>query len=216
MAACKRHEEELALLAGGDLVSESRAAELGAHVAACEGCRDLLQALEADHDAFAVLGAGPGSAEGLHGEVLARLAASPASHFGAASRQIASRSAWSSPAGWSAAAGVLVVVLAGAVGLGRLTSIDAEARLAGVSTAGNAGAELSSVPVQVRRAPGDAVELSWQVDGRQNAYHVLASSSPSEFSGAQRIDVAGGSLVATTDLPTRRMGATKVTYFRVQ
>lgn len=77
-----------------------------------------------------------------------------------------------------------------------------------------------ALPVLVRRAPGDAVELTWAGDGREGRtvgapYRVLASASPRDFEGAWAHDVAGNRLVATASLPAARMGDRAVTYFQV-
>lgn len=213
---CRAHEEDLALLAGGDLASEQRAAELSAHVRACAGCRELLEALQADLATYAVASTVEEPAQGLSQAVLHELAASEAASH--APRHSASRPgrqaapwapSWLAAVSWSAAAGVLVVVIAGVLAMDRV------ANPPGSQVAANAQDE-QFVPVQVKRSSGNGVELSWLADGRNEPYHVLASASPRDFSSAEQVDVAGSRLVATKDLPARRLGDRKVTYFRVQ
>jgi hypothetical protein len=82
-------------------------------------------------------------------------------------------------------------------------------------------ADSDGLPMQVRRANGQGVELTWAGDGREGRtktvpYRVLASASPRDFTGAQSIEVAGETLVATARLPASLMTDRKVTYFRVQ
>lgn len=77
-------------------------------------------------------------------------------------------------------------------------------------------------PVRVHRAPGNAVTLEWDGDGREagkdgaGAYKVLASASPRDFSEARPVLVAGRNLVAGDGFPALRRGDRSVTYFRVE
>lgn len=198
-------------MAGGDLASEQRVAELAAHVEGCAGCQSLLEGLRRDLGTYAAVASVEEPAEGLARAVLAELIQSEAA---VAPPRRARRQAlpwtpgWMAAVSWSAAAGILVVVVAGALALDRFALQQPEARPV---------AEAARMrPVQVRRASGTGVELSWLLDGRNEPYHVLASASPRDFSDAEQVDVAGSRLVATKDLPARRLGDRKVTYFRVQ
>lgn len=131
-SACARHEEDLALLAGGDLPARAEA-ELRQHLDACTPCRGLLAGLEADQGVMVHLAAmQPDEAGSLdapltaavlarlateaHEEAVRRLAAGPAPGFGS-SRQ---RRRIGLGAFGRAAAVVAVVVSASLLGLSAL------------------------------------------------------------------------------------------------
>lgn len=205
-SACSRHEDDLALLAGGDLPSGAVAAELELHVAACAPCRALLEGLKADQRAFSSAAAAPAPVSSVAAHVLADLTAAPAAtRFPSAAAPLVPLRRWM---GGAAAAAVLLAGVAGLLALDRLAPAEGDAVVR--------AADPEFVPVEVRRTSSDAVELSWRADGRTDAYHVLASDSPGDFTRARKVDVAGSHLVATMDLPERRLGDRKVTYFRVQ
>lgn len=216
---CRRWEEELALLAGGDDLSPQAEAAASEHAAGCARCAELLAGLRADQDVLAELREAPLEAAELTDVVLARLATLPASPRGART--------WIRPAQAAglAAVAVLVGALALATGLGGPESMPPGLQL------GAGGAELSSeapgadgesLPVRVRRAAGGAVEVTWSGDEREGAagagqpYTVLASASAEDFTGARAVEVAGRSLVASGELPATRVADRRITYFRVQ
>jgi hypothetical protein len=237
--ACKRWEDDLALLAGGDLSSREREVEALAHVESCGSCAALLADLGGDQAALVDLRAASdrsGSAEcgviaesGVVDAVLAVLArpARPPSRRANAGRTLRT-------AVWAAAATLALVATVASMRTAQRTSqrTSHERAVRGIEQTLQAPGHPAdresmlastgeTLPVQVRRVAGDAVELSWSGDGREGRsvgapYRVMASASPGDFEGAWAHDVAGNRLVATASLPAARMGDRAVTYFRVQ
>ena len=214
MQGCTKHRDEVALLAGGDLPFDLEQA-VRSHLDGCAPCAALLSALAGDLavvKAYALLPQVAGA--GLGAPVLARLAAE--AHALPASRL--PRAARSSDGGLMAfaraAAAVVAVVSAALLGLSALPSRHEPASVV---------ARAESLPVQVHRTMGDALELAWTGDGREDAvgavgtYRVLASANPRDFSAARPVDVAGRRLVTDMSFPAASSGTDRrLTYFRVE
>jgi hypothetical protein len=218
MKHCSTHEENLALLAGGDLAAGEEERVLREHLAACEGCRQLVSELQGD---LALLADLPEisveEADSLDADVLQRLAAteSPAPRRLGNSQHL------------RAAATILVVVtaFAGALSLQGPTA-PADGGM-GVPTASSGDIAAKShdegLPIRVYRA-GDSLELEWTGDGREavpagpaTTYRVVASALPDDFDGGRAVEVAGQRLIASNmPLPTRKIGDRDLTFFRVE
>lgn len=235
MMACPRNEEDLALLAGGDLSARGRAAELLDHVASCTGCAGLLEGLQGDQRAMSAAARFTGGAEavasGLTESVMQALSVEPVAglggQFGSMTDPRRVAHAWQRVAGTAAA-----VLLVGSVVAAGVLSMSQSAPQVGSATPGPVATPMASTaapsdevvdrPVWLRRAPGDGVELTWSGDGREggsgagSTYRVLASASARDFSSAKPVEVAGNHLVATMALPAGASAGRKVTYFRVQ
>lgn len=235
MNECSRHEEDLALLAGGDLGPQARADEALDHVASCAACAALLAELQADLEVVRAVAAraqaqDPGAAD-LAGAVLRQVA--PERTGSLVSARTGGRGAERlalAPMG-AVAAGLLLV--ASATWLVLTHDSGGSEERASAFVTGAAAPQAATVartnpvaedrPVRVRRTAGDHVELTWDGDGREargvspvRTYTVLASANPRDFSAAQPVEVAGNHLVATMALPAHRTGDRTVTFFRVQ
>ena len=218
MRHCAPQEDNLALLAGGDLASAEEERVLKAHLAACEGCQELFSDLQGD---LALLAELPMQAteegDSLSADVLRRLATteSPAPRRLGHSHQL------------RAAATVLIVVtaFAGALSLQNL-SVPADGGSDASSIAdGQIGAEgnIEGLPIRVTRI-GESLELEWAGDGRETVtagpattYRVVASALPDDFEGGRSVEVAGQRLVTSgLPFPARKMGDRDLTFFRVE
>jgi hypothetical protein len=232
MNQCLRHEDDLALLAGGDL-AQSKADAVLAHASSCTACAALLRDLRADQGALASLRAGVAETPAAEGPQLGegRMASS-------VMRRVEAMEALGSGLGGrrllrGASVAAALVLVASVVAVVRLTPRgasrggDAKPVAAQAQVVHELAPETASAvetedfrPVWVKKGPGQAVELTWQGDGREDAdattYKVLASASPRDFSSARPVEVAGNHLVATMALPALRAPDRSVTYFRVQ
>lgn len=224
--ACRGFEEDLALLAGGDL-PDGEASALRSHLGACSDCRNLLDALTGDLVLLSSLSAEDvlpsglaDEAEALGPAVVAELAQTGAGTVRPVAAVEAGNRAAATPLLAALAAGLLVgaVLLLGPA-QGPLSETGAaDAPLLASTSPAQPDVYL---PVRVSHGPV-GVELSWDGDGREGAggghpYRVLASASPRDFTaGIEALEVAGKRLVATAALPTGRFGDRGVTYFRVQ
>jgi hypothetical protein len=218
MRHCAPHEDNLALLAGGDLASAAEEQVLREHLSACEGCQELLEDLRGDLQVLASLpSAAVEEGDSLAADVLKRLAATeaPAARKSAPVHQL------------QAAATVLVVATAF---LGALWLQDSPVPADGgvevpslVEGSSEAKSLEDGLPIRVYRA-GDSLELEWAGDGREaltaapaTTYRVVASALPNDFEGGRAVEVAGQRLV-TSDMPfpKRKLGDRDLTFFRVE
>lgn len=197
MAPCTRYEDDLALLAGGDLEPRGRVDEVLGHVAACAHCRRLLADLQADQDVFAgvtaVMAARAASMaadlppveRGLSAAVLRRVEALEAfgpvveaapPSVGRAGRARHRRLAYVGLAAAAVAVAFAWPLLAPHLPR-RATPDTLPVAAAGQAATPEASPAVAAAttppdtsrPIWVRKAQGAAVELVWAGDGREDA-----------------------------------------------
>lgn len=226
MSHCAPHEENLALLAGGDLASGEEEQVLRGHLSGCEACRELFRDLQGDQALYSELSSvDETETESLAADLLKRLAATEPS-IRREKGQEARKTTLTHQL--QAAATLLVVATAVASALWLQDSPSAadvgfEVPPLVAEGAVEAKSLEDGLPIRVYRA-GDSMELEWAGDGREAltatpamTYRVVASALPNDFEGGQAVEVAGQKLSTSgMPFPARKLGDRDLTFFRVE